>query len=83
MAQSNVTPPVDLAEPLEELDAIRGEVLSGISLLRVLARAVADMGDAELVESLKVAAEHFNGARNRMECVLLRFSMAKSDRDRV
>jgi len=30
----------------------------------MLARALADRGDAELEESLKIAAEHLNGARN-------------------
>jgi len=55
----------------EELDAIAAEFIRGISLLRVLTRAVADMGEAELEESLKIAAE-LNDVHNRLHCALLR-----------
>ena len=72
MAEDTVTPPVGETVPLKELDAIHEEFLRGISLLQVLARAVAGMGEAELEASLEIAAEHFSGACNRMECALLR-----------
>jgi len=71
--QSEETPPIK-----EELDAIHGEIIRTISLLRVLVRAVADMGEAELEESLKIAAEHLNGAQNRMDCALMRFSQDRA-----
>jgi len=55
----------------EELDAIEGEILYGISLLQVLARAVGDK-DAHLQVSLEIAARHFSDTRNRMELALMR-----------
>ena len=58
----------------QELDAIVAEFIRGISLLRVLARAVADMGDAELEKSLKIAAQHLGGAHDRLDRTLTRFS---------
>jgi len=67
---SEETPAVE-----KELEAIHGKITRGVSLLRVLARAVADMGDAGLVdfeESLRVAVEHLDGAASRMEGALLR-----------
>ena len=55
-----------------ELRAIEGDILRGISLLQVLARAVADMGEAELEVSLEIAAEHLDRAHNRMDAALIR-----------
>jgi len=73
MAENAVTPSAGSAEILEELDAIiREELLRGISLLQVLVRTLATTGDAELEESLKIATEHFDSTRNRMEGALLR-----------
>ena len=74
MAEETVAHSENRGSVMEELDAIVAEFIRGISLLRVLARAVAEMGDAELKESLKIAAEHLNGAHNRMDRALTRFS---------
>ena len=54
----------------EELDAIEGEILRGISLLEVLARAVGD-DDAELEVSLQIAVRHLHDAHNRMDAALM------------
>jgi len=69
LVQSDETPTVQ-----QELEAIEGEMLRGMSFLRVLARAVADIGDAELEVSLEPAAEHLDRAHNRMDCAWMRLS---------
>jgi len=75
MAENTVPPSAGSAEILEELDAIiREEFLRGTSLLQALVRTLATMGDAELEESLKIATEHFDSARSRMEGAVLRLS---------
>jgi len=74
MATDNVTPPTVEDAELEELGAIEGEILRGVSLLRTLTRAAADdeTDHAELEVSLEIAARHFTDARNRMERALMR-----------
>jgi len=66
LVQSEETPAV------KELEAIEAEILRGISLLQVLTRAVADMGEAELEVSLQIAAKHLDDAHNRMDDALIR-----------
>jgi len=72
MAEETVAHSENRGSVTEELDAIAAEFIRGISLLRVLTRAGADMDDAELEQSLKIAAEHLNGAHNLLDCALLR-----------
>jgi len=74
MADNTVTPLVREAVALQQLHTIAHEFLRGISLLQVLTRAVADMGEAELGESLKIAVEHLYCAHRRMDSALIRFS---------
>jgi len=74
MAEDTLALPTLEDAELEELRAVEGELLRGVSLLRMLTRAAADdeTDHAELEVSLEIATKHLDDAHNRMELALMR-----------